>query len=46
MARKQFMAEQIIMMLREAEVGLAQEEPYNPGRDVSINPNENSILTP
>ena len=25
---------------------VCQEEPYNPGRDVSINPNENSILTP
>ena len=25
---------------------LCQEEPYNPGRDVSINPNENAILTP
>ena len=24
---------------------VCQEEPYNPGRDVSINPNENSILT-
>ena len=23
-----------------------QEELYNPGRDVSINPNEDSILTP
>ena len=22
---------------------VCQEEPYNPGRDVSINPNENSI---
>ena len=66
MARKQFMAEQIIIWLREAEVGLArgksvrqvckligvplnpicQEELYNPGQDVSINPNKNSILTP
>ena len=25
---------------------VCQEELYNPGRDVSINPNENSILTP
>ena len=25
---------------------VCQEEPYNPGLDVSINPNENSILTP
>ena len=25
---------------------ICQEELYNPGRDVSINPNENSILTP
>ncbi len=25
---------------------VCQEEPYNPGRDVSINPNKNSILTP
>ena len=25
---------------------ICQEESYNPGRDVSINPNENSILTP
>ena len=25
---------------------ICQEEPYDPGRDVSINPNENSILTP
>ena len=25
---------------------ICQEEPYNPGRDVSINPNKNSILTP
>ena len=24
---------------------VCQEEPYNPGLDVSINPNENSILT-
>ena len=24
---------------------ICQEELYNPGRDVSINPNENSILT-
>ena len=24
---------------------VCQEEPYNPGRDVSINPNKNSILT-
>ena len=24
---------------------ICQEEPYNPGLDVSINPNENSILT-
>ena len=24
----------------------SQEEIYNPGRDVSVNPNENSILTP
>ena len=23
-----------------------QEEPYDPGRDVSINPNQNPILTP
>ena len=66
MARKRFTAEQIIMKLREAEVGLArgksvrqvckligvplnpicQEELCNPGRDVSINPNENAILTP
>ena len=66
MAPKRFTAEQIIMKLREAEVGLArgksvrqvckqigvslhpicQEEPYNPGRNVSINPNKDSILTP
>ena len=66
MTQKRFTAEQIIMKLREAEVGLAQgqrvgqvckligvplhpicqEELYNPGCDVSINPNENSILTP
>ena len=25
---------------------ICQEELYNPGRDMSINPNENSILTP
>ena len=25
---------------------ICQEEPYNPGQDVSINPNKNSILTP
>ena len=25
---------------------ICQEELYDPGRDVSINPNENSILTP
>ena len=25
---------------------ICQEELYNPGRDVSINPNKNSILTP
>ena len=25
---------------------VCQEELYNPGREVSINPNENSILTP
>ena len=25
---------------------VCQEELYDPGRDVSINPNENSILTP
>ena len=25
---------------------VCQEELYNPGRDVSINPNKNSILTP
>ena len=25
---------------------VCQEEIYNPGRDVSINPNEDSILTP
>ena len=25
---------------------ICQEELYNPGRDVSIKPNENSILTP
>ena len=25
---------------------VCQEELYNPGRDVSINPNEDSILTP
>ena len=25
---------------------ICQEELYNPGREVSINPNENSILTP
>ena len=25
---------------------VCQEEPYNPGRDVSINPNKDSILTP
>ena len=25
---------------------ICQEEPYDPGREVSINPNENSILTP
>ena len=25
---------------------ICQEELHNPGRDVSINPNENSILTP
>ena len=25
---------------------VCQEELYNPGRDVSINPDENSILTP
>ncbi len=25
---------------------VCQEELYNPGRDVSRNPNENSILTP
>ena len=66
MAPKRFTTEQIIIKLREAEVGLArgksvrqvckqigvplnpvcQEEPYNPGRNASINPNENSILTP
>ena len=93
MAGKRFTAEQIIIKLREAEVGLAQgqtvgqqavvrissvpqslhhhfagrilveashpdltealtvhpvcqEELYNPGRDMSINPNKNSILTP
>ena len=65
MARKRFTAEQIIMKLREAEVGLArgksvrqvckligvplnpicQEELCNPGRDVSINPNENSAAS-
>ena len=25
---------------------ICQEELYDPGREVSINPNENSILTP
>ena len=25
---------------------VCQEELYNPGQDASINPNENSILTP
>ena len=25
---------------------ICQEELYDPGQDVSINPNENSILTP
>ena len=65
MAPKRLTAEQVIMKLREAEVGLArgksvrqvckligvllhpicQEEPYGPGRDVSINSNEDSILT-
>ena len=30
----------------EAMKLICQEELYNPGRDVSINPNENSILTP
>ena len=25
---------------------VCQEELYDPGRDVPINPNENSILTP
>ena len=25
---------------------VCQEELYDPGRDVSINPNKNSILTP
>ena len=66
MARKRFTPEQIILKLREAEVGLprgksarqvckligvllypiCQEELCDPGRDVSINLNKNSILTP
>ena len=49
MPMQRYKPEQIATVLRQIEAALnpiCQEELYDPGRDVSINPNENSILTP
>ena len=49
MPMQRYKPEQIVTVLRQTEVTvhpICQEKLYNPGRDVSINPNENSILTP
>ena len=49
MPMQRYKPEQIVTVLRQTEVTvhpICQEKLCNPGRDVSINPNENSILTP
>ena len=47
MPMQRYKPEQIVTVLRQIEAAehpICQEELYNPGRDVSINPNEKTLF--